>query len=797
VTYRVYLALVSAAALACHSRSGGSAGAGGTAPAPCGNGIQDPGETGVDCGGSCSRQCLAGGVVVLPGNLVRISDTSWPYLMQSMRVRWKNAGGDFRDATGALQGPQPWATATLQDSDSEQVLAFDVTELVHRHLAEGDSHLENRGWILKHVSGIAAGKVHSSEGEAGKSPRLMVTTGEGERTLPVVTDIEFSSSSTVPAPATPLLGIGGGRLIGLWFDLSAIAEPVTSARLELITTDAQTGGGSMVEGLFPVDLTETFAPIPVRAGIAADHPGDVGLEEDPNVYLVERFEDRFMYRNGWFGVLGPDSSFVGESDPDDPSYQPPAPGVKAMKWTIRKGEFGPTNGYTPRWTFYSNLGEEPEEVYVRMYARLGKDFEGWAGKFPIGISGTYERLGNLNLTEFGTFSENPLTGLPWLKPDPPEYAGNGGVTSNGRNGWSARSDYVGSACYTNEATCLQPTTDPLTRGGYREVMYYTYHADQPDAKGEPFYFAEGLLGIVPKERWFVIEEYVKLNSVNADGSGNQDGILRAWVNGMLALEKTDFRVRDWPGNPAGANNIKIFAIWLAYIHGGTSPAPLPVTLYVANLVAAKSYIGPGTFALDYAAPSQDDGMCGSAGGQWRSAPPSAAEELCGQGRASAVATDAINGIWRWSCQGRNGATVACSAGTPVDPHAVVNGACGPAHGTTRSAPPEVYAELCQLGNPPPIVSGTGPWTWICSGKYGGSNASCAADRAGGNASPLDARCGPAHGMPRVSAPSAPRDLCLVGTATAVDGAGPFTWSCTGVNGGAAASCATLPGRVVP
>ena len=73
--------------------------------------------------------------------------------------------------------------------------------------------------------------------------------------------------------------------------------------------------------------------------------------------------------------------------------------------------------------------------------------------------------------------------------------------------------------------------------------------------------------MIPKEQWVSLEEEVKLNTVNPDGTGNKDGILRAWINGRLVFSKTDFRVRHWPGNYDGAMNIKIQSVWPAFIHG--------------------------------------------------------------------------------------------------------------------------------------------------------------------------------------------------------------------------------------
>ncbi|MEK7602486.1 MAG: hypothetical protein AAB472_03310 [Patescibacteria group bacterium] len=59
----------------------------------------------------------------------------------------------------------------------------------------------------------------------------------------------------------------------------------------------------------------------------------------------------------------------------------------------------------------------------------------------------------------------------------------------------------------------------------------------------------------------------------------------------------------------------------------------------------------------------------------------------------------------------------------------------------------------------------------------------------------DGACGSANGVEVSSAPST--DLCLVGTASAVSGTGPWTWNCTGINGGVTASCSAPKTASVP
>ena len=56
--------------------------------------------------------------------------------------------------------------------------------------------------------------------------------------------------------------------------------------------------------------------------------------------------------------------------------------------------------------------------------------------------------------------------------------------------------------------------------------------------------------------------------------------------------------------------------------------------------------------------------------------------------------------------------------------------------------------------------------------------------------PVNGACGPANGTTASAAPST--GLCTAGTASAVTGAGPWTWQCTGSNGGTTSSCTVSP-----
>jgi hypothetical protein len=55
--------------------------------------------------------------------------------------------------------------------------------------------------------------------------------------------------------------------------------------------------------------------------------------------------------------------------------------------------------------------------------------------------------------------------------------------------------------------------------------------------------------------------------------------------------------------------------------------------------------------------------------------------------------------------------------------------------------------------------------------------------------PVNGTCGASNGASFLIAPTA--NLCSTGTASAVTGIGPFSWTCAGSNGGTTASCSAL------
>jgi prepilin-type N-terminal cleavage/methylation domain-containing protein len=173
--------------------------------------------------------------------------------------------------------------------------------------------------------------------------------------------------------------------------------------------------------------------------------------------------------------------------------------------------------------------------------------------------------------------------------------------------------------------------------------------------------------------------------------------------------------------------------------------------------------------LSYSTNTPISGVCGSSDGDNLSEIPST--NLCSVGTASVVSGE---GPWTWDCAGFNGGvTDSCSTGgVPV------SGSCGSSDGANLSEIPST--NLCDSGSAS-VVSGVGPWTWDCVGSNSGATDSCST---GGV--PVNGSCGSSDGANLSEIPST--NLCNVGTASAVSGVGPWTWTCAGVNTGSDDSC---------
>lgn len=454
---------------------------------------------------------------------------SWQYYNSAGRLLWKNPLGDWRDAKNVAQGKDAYVVTHVIDNDTGRQVEWDVTQLVGEWL---DGKYQNQGFFLRATGEGGTIKFASRESEESQhQPRLILVGADGSTELSPEADTCLNKSTYRSLGNQDSLTVTGANPALLRFDLPPAAKvgKISKATLRLFTTKQY---GSTDIGVFRCSQGHDLPPSEPLLGIAEKYPGDKGISKDTEVVFATGFESEKWNEewttSGKMDVI--DTVSADSAHTFKPLQQ------KALRVKVAKGNTGALNTL---YKFKKETGSEPEEIYFRYYLRLGDDWNQTVqgGKMP-GISGTYG------------------------------VAGWGGRKSHGTDGWSARGSFLHSI----------PEDNPL--GGLHPIGTYCYHADMKGSYGDGWVWNHDYRGFLEKNRWYSIEQYLKLNT-----PGKQDGILRAWVDGRLAFEKTDIRFRH-------VDKLKIEQIWMNVYHGGTVPSPYDQHLFIDNVVVARKYIGP-------------------------------------------------------------------------------------------------------------------------------------------------------------------------------------------------------------
>lgn len=455
------------------------------------------------------------------------------YYNAGAQLRWRNREGDWRDAEAVQQGPKALAVTVVVGDREAGAVEWDVTALV-RDWATGK--VRNKGVLLRNTRDAGNYTFHSREAaEAGDRPRLLLVVNGKPRTVDAVADTCLERSTYRPQGNHPTLKISGSQPAMIRFDLGGLKsdDKIDTATLRLVTVKSYAGGEV---GVYLCDQGEEVPPMDPIPGLAALYAGDRGIEKDPDVLFATDFEAD-DWRRQWTSVGGKVEKVAAHPQT---KFEPLS--GRACRALLAEGQLTAMN---QTYSFGKQKGSEPEEVYFRYYLRFGDDWKQTVdgGKMP-GISGTYGKAG-------------------W-----------GGRKVDGKNGWSARGSF----------RLTLPDGNPLA--GKQGMGFYCYHADMKGTYGDIWLWTEGYRGFLDNNRWYCIEQYVKLNTPGSGGQpGARDGVLRVWVDGRPAFEKTDLRFRD-------VDTLRIEQIWMNVYHGGTRPSPRDQHLYVDNVVVAKKYIGP-------------------------------------------------------------------------------------------------------------------------------------------------------------------------------------------------------------
>ncbi|MGE5492271.1 MAG: polysaccharide lyase [Actinomycetota bacterium] len=449
------------------------------------------------------------------------------------KLPWSIPGGAWLDAGGASQGGKAFATASLASGRKGSKTSLDVTTLVQTWPLAASSSPPYPGILLRMLT--TSGSVTFGSKESNSSPLLTIKYKDGSTASlkPRADSYLDCSSAYAKGQANSLLMTPSLRAV---LSFPRPAKEVVSATLQLTVTANSTSQVSI--GAYQVVQPDIGQNSPVVTGGIAQqdqYAGDVDIEHDPDVIFVERFEEPDFYKRWGYGNGVPSywNAQVISSDPDN-NFVPLS--NNAYRVTIK----GNANyGSSLQLKLNQLFGLKPDELYFRYYLRYAPNFRDTAdgGKLP-GLSGDIA------------------------------ICGNGGRKCDGTNGWSLRGSFFN-------------LTEPANPAYPRVLMgSYAYTADMTTSFGEHWPWQQHGLGMLEQNRWYSVEQYVRVNT-----PGARDGVFRVWIDGKLAFEKTDLNVRTIDGFP-------IDMIWGDIYYGGTTFPGHDLTLFIDNLVVARRYIGP-------------------------------------------------------------------------------------------------------------------------------------------------------------------------------------------------------------
>lgn len=445
-------------------------------------------------------------------------------------LSWQQRLGDWRDKNAQLYGETAFAKTDVPQQNKLQHISLDVTTLVQQWLLKPE---HNQGFLLKNVLPNKNGIVnfHSRESDlVSARPILELQFADGkQQILQPVADTTFDCSSVKSQGQLKILRVGPGYRAVVRFELPSAQVPLKKAVLKLSSDKQYAKGGAV--GVFQAEPLYLRANNSQQLGLAAKYQQDNNINADPAVLFSHSFENLLWLKDWSDYSLGSSASTITEDKNE--AFEPLL--GKALKVELDKGE---NLGLDLRYNFADEGRREPDEIFFRYYLRFG---DSWAptadgGKLP-GIAGTYGKAG-------------------W-----------GMRKSDGLNGWSARGGFE-----------RRPADKLFT--GLTAINNYGYHAQMTAPSGDRWSWQDDPRSLLKNNQWYSVEQYVKLNT-----PGKADGVLKAWVNGYQVLEKTDILYRH-------SNALKIETIWLDVYHGGISPSPADMVLYIDNVVVASEYIGP-------------------------------------------------------------------------------------------------------------------------------------------------------------------------------------------------------------
>lgn len=451
-------------------------------------------------------------------------------------IMWRNVGGDWADLNDVAQGNAPFASFVVTPAGGWY--GVDILNLVTIWLS---GKKRNAGLWLRGKSSNVAYFDSRFALDPTLRPVLRLTTKSAG-----VVDIACGRSIGINGSTESSL-VGAAVLRAqanyehslLWFNIKnyALAD-VVSAELRVHGSSNANQTVEVYRIVNPADQDGDHgsAISPQTGGIASKYPNDVGIENDPSVLFVQKFDPDYEKRwllPGYDTVTGQaPSGGVRVTAPDPTDGFVPLNGAPAWKFTLSKDVgfsiyFSPWRGPPAPGPYRLKPYVETDHVFLRYYVFLPAFGPApWnpqpdGGKFAFGVDCRYSQIASALLP--------PALRCPQLLG---MGSANSGSQSSGYNGASSRMHF----------DVMPSAGDPLaaTRGiGSGDL----YQADMTNAYGDDKPWLNHYLSSLRLGTWHCVELEYGFNSVTHPDQHPRQIVSLTQVGGVataiLAQPETD------------------------------------------------------------------------------------------------------------------------------------------------------------------------------------------------------------------------------------------------------------------
>lgn len=549
-------------------------------------------------------------------------------LTNAGQMSFENIGGDWYDINMVKQGTAPWAFFPIPNTTTG-VKTADITTLA-KAWERGD--FPNLGVILIGAPGALSNLARSTVNPITLT--ITWTDGSAQTVLNVAADCELNNTfyevqtyGTGPNPNRIQVSAGANGPRGfLFFDFTGLprSKRIATATLSATVSVIFTTGNL---NIFAVRWQAQDVLNPPDSGLAINYPNDVGIENDPAVIQVVRWQTNGgnAYGNTARDLIlndirykgfrqGPSTvdygtavdariAIVTTTDPIEPSYAPPSAGLNALRLALGPSYGGGAAGIFFHWCPFAifldltnplaqNNDGDLQELYVSYLSRFSSRWEVEPiGGHATGIQSVYNRpLQGID----------SRTGRAFGSPLNISNSGGVGASQIYQTNSCALEDLEGSSrTYSSTGPPppppIMPATTPMCAPpyNYRNMNLYAYSPVQPGSGSsltvtqQGLYWDKHAYGAMRKEKWYQIELHFKANTFTGT-TPNLDGIHESWVNGRLAHRRTNWATVRAPGEGIVSVGLEIFG---PSIQGGGGASYGDVVHHISNMIFSKQRIG--------------------------------------------------------------------------------------------------------------------------------------------------------------------------------------------------------------